>query len=76
MTTHYRNIPPPIKIYVDGFRIDNIESLKPGDNLEAAVMTTKIKEHLVGKVVGSIVPVPTTCPRFIIITTELKKGEK
>jgi len=76
MTTHYRNIPPPIKIYVDGFRIDNIEPLKPGDDLETAVMTTKIKKHLEGKVVESIVPIPTTCPKFIIIATKLKELKK
>ena len=71
MTSHPRNIPPAIKIYVDGFRIDNIEPLKPEADLETAAMTKKIKEHLGDKIVTGIIPVPTTCPRFIIITTKL-----
>jgi len=75
MTTHYRNIPPAIKIYVDGFRIDNIDPLNPEDDFKSLAMTTKVKEHLGGKVVENIIPVPKTNPQFIIITTELKKGE-
>ena len=76
MTAYHINPPSLIKIYVDGFRIDNIEPLKPDANLEAAALTEKVKEYLGEKRIANIVPVPSVNPQLIIITTELKESKR
>lgn len=67
----YRDTPKPIKVYVDGFRIDTIDPPKSENILETAAMSKKVKAHLEGKIIKSIIPVPSINPQFIIITTEL-----
>jgi hypothetical protein len=59
------------KILVDGFRIDSIETPKPGDNLADLALTPIVKELLGDRVIASIIPAPIENPRLILITTEL-----
>jgi len=61
------------KIYVDGFRIDDIETPKPEDDLESLIMTAKVKEFLENKEdkgeVTRIISVPEINPKLVIIDT-------
>jgi hypothetical protein len=67
----------PIKVYVDGFRIDTIVPMPgSGEDLKAAALTPKVRAALEGLQVADFSFVPAeTCPRFILITTELKKSK-
>ena len=68
----FRDAQRPTKIYIDGFRIDNIETPKLCDNIKEVALTAKVKALLEeeGKVVSKIHPVPNINPRFIMILTE------
>lgn len=70
--SYYQSTQMRTKVYVDGFRIDTIETPKPDSDIEAVALTSKVKAALQeeGKVVKKIVPVPVINPRFIIIETE------
>jgi len=73
-TSWSRGIPTQTKVYVDGFRIDTIDTPKLGDNVEEVVMTAKVRALLEeeDRKVVKIQAVPTNVnPRFIIITTEM-----
>lgn len=61
----------PTKVYVDGFKIDNIQTPKLCDDLRGVALTPKVLELLEDRIVATIVPVPTTNPRVIFITTEV-----
>jgi len=69
MTSYYRDIQTQTKVFVDGFRIDTISTPKPEDDIREVAMTQKVIELLEEREVATIVPVPKTNPRFIIITT-------
>jgi len=71
MPTQYHGIQTQTKIYIDGFRVDTIQTPKLCDNLEEVALTPKVREALEGKEVAKLVPVPRHSPRFILITTEL-----
>jgi len=68
---------PPIKIYVDGFRIDDlIPMIGSGEDLKVAAFTPKVRAALEGLRVADISFIPTkTSPRFIMITTELENKQ-
>ena len=72
-TSWSRGTPTLTKIYIDGFRIDEIDTPKLGDNIMEVAMTAKVKALLEeeDKVVKDAHAVPKTNPRFIIITTEM-----
>jgi len=72
-TSWSRGTPTQTKIYVDGFRIDTIDTPKLGDNVEEVVMTAKVRTLLQeeARQVIKIEAVPNVNPRFIIITTEM-----
>ncbi len=59
------------KVYVDGFKIDNIQTPKLCDDLREVSLTPKVLELLEDRIVATIVPVPTTNPKTIFITTEI-----
>jgi len=63
----------PTKVYIDGFRIDTIQTPQPGDNIKEVAMTVKVKALLEeeNKVVDKIHAMPKINPKLIIITTEL-----
>lgn len=68
----------PIKVYVDGFRIDTI-TLMPGtgEDLKVAALTPKVRAALEGLQVADFSFIPAeTCPRIVLITTELKRSLK
>ena len=70
MTSTGPKMNTPIKVYIDGFRIDNVDTPENKD-WEAAALTPTVKTALEGKVVDRIVPVPSVNPKFILITTRL-----
>ena len=70
-TSYYQNTPTQTKVYVDGFRIDTIQTPKLSDDLREVALTFKVKRLLEDRVIASIVPVPNVNPRFILITTEI-----
>jgi len=70
-TSYYQDIQTRTNIYVDGFLIDTIETPKDDDDIREAAMTPEVIDLLEGREIATIVPVPKTYPRFIIITTEL-----
>ena len=61
----------PTKVYVDGFKIDNIQTPKLGDDLREVSLTPKVKDLLEARKVSTIVPVPEIDPQLIFITTEV-----
>ena len=71
MISFYHDTPKQTKIYVDGFRVDTIETPKDLSILKELAMTKKVKELLDRRAVTSIVAVPQINPKFIIITTEI-----
>jgi len=60
------------KVYVDGFRIDTIDTPKPEDDITAVALTTKVRAALQeeGRIVTKVVPVPKINPQFIIIESK------
>ena len=72
-TSWSRGTPTQTKIYVDGFRIDTIDTPKLGDNVEEEAMTAKVRTLLQeeDRQIVKIEAVPNVNPRFIIITTEM-----
>jgi hypothetical protein len=70
-TSYSQDIQTLTNIYVDGFRIDTIETPKDYDDIREVAMTPAVIDLLEGREIATIVPVPKTYPRFIIITTDL-----
>lgn len=68
----------PIKVYVDGFRIDDVIFMPgQGKDLKKAAFTPKVRAALEGLRVVDISLLPSEArPRFIMITTELKNQMK
>ena len=59
-----------IKIYVNAFKIDDIDVPEVGADLRTAALTNKVKNALGDEEVLMIHPTPSVNPKFIMIYTE------
>ena len=61
------------KIYVDGFKIDEVQASDGDDDLREIAMTPKVMEliHEEKRNITGIISVPILYPKYIYITTEI-----
>ena len=60
-----------MKVFVNGFKIDDIEMPDPGSDLREAAFTEKVKEAIGTREIFTVYSTPSTDPKLIMIYTEL-----